>query len=127
MAFLAVCVSDECDCTFMPSHTVAAEAQLNEEFEMQKTAEYVDPENWTHHIPYILPQVSLKCFRLISIPLSLPFVHTQGRTVWWNPLQKAEDELVEDEEDEDEEKEQPEEPEPETGPPLLSAISADES
>ena len=47
--------------------------------------------------------------------------------MWWNPSQKAEDELVEDEEEEDEEKEQPEEPEPETGPSLLSAISADES
>ena len=47
--------------------------------------------------------------------------------MWWNPSQKADDELVEDEEEEDEEKEQPEEPEPETGPSLLSAISADES
>lgn len=37
--------------------TVAAEAQLNEEFEMQKISEYTDPENWVHHIPYILPQV----------------------------------------------------------------------
>ncbi|CAI8048346.1 Radial spoke head protein 6 homolog A [Geodia barretti] len=72
---------------------------------MQKISEYTDPENWVHHIPYILPQ---------------------GRTVWWNPSQKADDELVEDEEEEDEEKEQPEEPEPETGPSLLSAISADE-
>ena len=47
--------------------------------------------------------------------------------MWWNPSQKADDELVEDEEEEDEEKEQPEEPEPETGPSLLSAISANES
>lgn len=30
---------------------------MNEEFEMQKISEYVDPENWVHHIPYILPQV----------------------------------------------------------------------
>ena len=48
--------------------------------------------------------------------------------MWWNPVQKADDELVDDEEEEeDEEKEQPEEPEPETGASILSAISADES
>lgn len=48
--------------------------------------------------------------------------------MWWNPSQKADDELVDDdEEEEDEEKEQPPEPEPEIGPSFLSAISADES
>ena len=48
--------------------------------------------------------------------------------MWWNPDEKAGDELVDDEEEEEEEeKEQPPEAEPETGPSLLSAISADES
>lgn len=45
--------------------------------------------------------------------------------MWFNPVQKAEDEF-EDEEDE-EEKEQPEEPEPEVGPQLLTSIAEDES
>ncbi len=51
----------------------------------------------------------------------------QGRTVWWNPVQKAEDEFEEEEEEEDEDREQPEEPEPETGPQLLTSIAEDAS
>ena len=59
---------------------VAAEAQLNEEFEMQKISEYTDPENWVHHIPYILPQVSLQCLHLThyNLLLSLPSTHNAG-------------------------------------------------
>lgn len=76
----------------------------NAEFEITKIAEFADISNWCHHVSYLLPQ---------------------GRTVWWNPVQKAEDEF-EEEEEEDEEREQPDEPEPETGPPLLTSASEDE-
>ena len=77
----------------------------NAEFEVTKISEYADITNWCHHEPYLLPQ---------------------GRIVWWNPVEKAEDEF-EDEEEEEEEKEQPEEPEPETGPPLLTSAAEDAS
>ena len=76
----------------------------NAEFEITKISELSDISNWCHHVPYILPQ---------------------GRTVWWNPIQKADDEF-EEEEEEDEEREQPDEPEPETGPPLLTSAAEDE-
>ena len=76
----------------------------NAEFEITKISELADISNWSHHVNYILPQ---------------------GRTVWWNPVQKADDEF-EEEEEEDEEKEQPDEPEPETGPPLLTSAAEDE-
>ena len=46
--------------------------------------------------------------------------------MWWNPVQKADDEF-EEEEDEEDEKEQPEEPEPEDGPPLLTSAAEDAS
>lgn len=46
----------------------------------------------------------------------------QGRTSWWNPILKNEEE---EDIDEDEEKEEPEEPEPEVGPPLLTPLSED--
>ena len=46
--------------------------------------------------------------------------------MWWNPVQKADDQFDDDEEDE-EEREQPDEPEPETGPPLLTSAAEDES
>ena len=77
----------------------------NPEFEVGKISEYADITNWCHHISYLLPQ---------------------GRTVWWNPIQKADDEF-EDEEEDDEEKEQLDEPEPETGPPLLTSAAEDAS
>ena len=76
----------------------------NPEFEITKISELADISNWCHHVPYVLPQ---------------------GRTVWWNPVQKAEDEF-EEEEEEEEEREQPDEPEPEIGPPLLTSASEDE-
>lgn len=47
----------------------------------------------------------------------------QGRTRWWNPKQRGEEEEME--EDEEEEKEEPDEPEPELGPPLLTPLSED--
>lgn len=50
----------------------------------------------------------------------------QGRTTWYNPVQKAEDEF-EDGEEGDDEKEQPEELEPETGPQLLTSVAEDAS
>ena len=77
----------------------------NPEFEVDKISEYLDISNWCHHVHYLLPQ---------------------GRTVWWNPIQKADDEFEEEEEEEDE-KEQPEEPEPEDGPPLLTSAAEDAS
>lgn len=78
----------------------------NPEFEVDKISEYLDIAKWRHHTHYLLPQ---------------------GRTVWWNPIQKADDEFEEEEYDEDDEKEQPEEPEPEEGPSLLTAASEDAS
>ncbi len=79
----------------------------NPEFEIDKINEYGDIANWSHHIPYLLPQ---------------------GRTVWWNPVQKADDEFEEaEEEEDDEEKEQPDEPEPEDGPPILTSAAEDAS
>ena len=47
----------------------------------------------------------------------------QGRTLWWNPKQKGEEE---EEEEEEEEKEEPDEVEPESGPPLLTPLSEDQ-
>jgi radial spoke head protein 4A len=74
----------------------------NEEFEPINVRELCDPNNWTHHVQHILPQ---------------------GRTKWWNPKQKNEDEEIEEEEEE--EKEEPDEPEPEIGPQLLTPLSED--
>lgn len=48
----------------------------------------------------------------------------QGRTRWWNPKQRGEEEEM-GEEDEEEEKEEPDEPEPEVGPQLLTPLSED--
>lgn len=48
----------------------------------------------------------------------------QGRTRWWNPKQRGEEEDIEEENDE-EDKEEPDEPEPESGPPLLTPLSED--
>ena len=62
----------------------------------------MSPENWVHHVPYILPQ---------------------GRTVWQNPFPKAEAGDGEDQEDEAKD----EEPvEPETGKDILTMIAADD-
>lgn len=48
----------------------------------------------------------------------------QGRCVWHNPVEKAEDDF--EEEEEEEEKEDVEEPKPESGPQLLTSIAEDE-
>lgn len=47
----------------------------------------------------------------------------QGRTKWWNPTQKNEEEEMEEEEAE--EKDDQEEAQPEIGPPLLNPLSED--
>ncbi len=87
------------------SYTGLGVIEPNPEFEVDKISEYMDISNWCHHVHYLLPQ---------------------GRTVWWNPIQKADDEF-EEEEDDNDEKEQPEEPEPEDGPPLLTSAAEDAS
>lgn len=76
----------------------------NLDFEPLPVRELCDPSlsNWVHHVQHILPQ---------------------GRCVWWNPVQKNEDEF--EDEEEEEEREEPDEPEPETGPPLLTPLSED--
>ncbi|CAF0744569.1 unnamed protein product [Brachionus calyciflorus] len=76
---------------------------LNEEFEGLASRELVDPSNWVHHVLHILPQ---------------------GRTKWWNPKQKSEEEEAEGGEDE-EEKDEPDMPEPEVGPQLLTPLTED--
>lgn len=78
----------------------------NPEFEVDKISEYKDVANWCHNVHYLLPQ---------------------GRTVWWNPVQKADDEFEEEEYDEEDEKEQPNAQEPEDGPPLLTSAAEDAS
>lgn len=47
-----------------------------------------------------------------------------GRTKWWNPKVKNEDEEMGNEEEE-EERAEPDEPEPEFGPQLLTPLSED--
>lgn len=76
----------------------------NLDFEGLTLRELCDPSlsNWAHHVQHILPQ---------------------GRCVWWNPVQKNEDEF--EDEEEEEEREEPDEPEPEQGPPLLTPLSED--
>ena len=59
--------------------------------------------SWVHHVQHILPQ---------------------GRSKWWNPKQKNDEEEMEEEGDE-EDREDPDEPEPEVGPPLLNPLSED--
>lgn len=78
---------------------------INEEFEGMPVRELADPSlaNWVHHVQHILPQ---------------------GRTKWYNPKQKNEDEEMGGE-DEEEEHAEPDEPEPEFGPQLLTPISED--
>ena len=79
---------------------------INPEFEGLSNAELANAANWTHHVPYLLPQ---------------------GRTVWENPTAKPEGEEEEEKEEGKEEEEPEEELEPEVGPALLSPISNDES
>uniref|UniRef100_UPI00398E6A2D radial spoke head protein 6 homolog A n=1 Tax=Pristiophorus japonicus TaxID=55135 RepID=UPI00398E6A2D len=75
----------------------------NLEFEGIPLTELVDNlNNWVHHTQHILPQ---------------------GRCVWFNPVQKKDDDF--EEEEEEEEREAPDEPEPEMGPPLLTPLSED--
>lgn len=45
--------------------------------------------------------------------------------MWFNPIQKADDEF--DDEEDEEEKEEPDEPEPENGPKLLTSVAEDAS
>lgn len=77
---------------------------INTEFEEIPVRDLIDTSlgNWVHHVQYILPQ---------------------GRCRWWNPMEKNEDEALEEEEEG--EGEEPDEPEPETGPPLLTPLSED--
>lgn len=74
----------------------------NDEFEGLPARELIDTANWVHHVLHILPQ---------------------GRTKWWNPSQKGDEEG--EMEDEEEEKEEPDMPEPEVGPQLLTPLTED--
>lgn len=78
---------------------------INEEFEGMPVRELADPSlaNWVHHVQHILPQ---------------------GRTKWYNPKQKSEEEEMGGE-DEEEDRPEPDEPEPEFGPQLLTPLSED--
>ncbi len=78
---------------------------VNDEFEGMPVRELADPglANWVHHAQHILPQ---------------------GRTKWYNPKQKSEEEEMGGE-DEEEERPEPDEPEPEFGPQLLTPLSED--
>ncbi|KAI9101096.1 radial spokehead-like protein-domain-containing protein [Phlyctochytrium arcticum] len=85
---------------------------INPEYETPAPDALVDPSNWVHHIPYILPQ---------------------GRVTWENPVAKRGGDGDEDEnENEDEEgseageREEEPEAEPETGPPVLAPVNSDE-
>uniref|UniRef100_A0A8V0YSE6 Radial spoke head component 4A n=1 Tax=Gallus gallus TaxID=9031 RepID=A0A8V0YSE6_CHICK len=76
----------------------------NPDFEPLSAFEMVESlSTWVHHVPSILKQ---------------------GRCVWFNPLQKTEEE--EGEEEEEEKDEVPDELQQETGPPLLTPLSEDE-
>ncbi|KAG5844531.1 hypothetical protein ANANG_G00163480 [Anguilla anguilla] len=76
----------------------------NPEFEGVPVPEMVESlANWVHHVQHILQQ---------------------GRCVWVNLAEKA-DEDLEEEGDEEEKEEEPDEPEPEVGPPLLTPLSED--
>ena len=43
--------------------------------------------------------------------------------MWYNPLEKTDDQFEDD--DDDDEKDEPDEPHPEEGPPLLTPLSED--
>ncbi|XP_078490298.1 uncharacterized protein LOC100180393 [Ciona intestinalis] len=76
----------------------------NPDFEGVPLRDLIDPSmaNWVHHVQHVLPQ---------------------GRCVWFNPVQKNEEDF--EEEEDEEEREEPDEPEPEVGPPLLTPLSED--
>ena len=62
---------------------------------------------------------------LVRADQSLLSPWVQGRCVWYNPLEKPEDQFEDDEDDDDDNKEEPDEPTPEDGPPLLTPLSED--
>ena len=57
--------------------------------------------------------------------MMLFFALSQGRTTWFNPAQRNDEEEIEEEEDEEEDREEPDDIEPEEGPPLLTPLSED--
>ncbi|ESO03028.1 hypothetical protein HELRODRAFT_173888 [Helobdella robusta] len=75
---------------------------MNTEYEALSVKELIDSSlvNWVHHSPYIL---------------------TQGRTMWWNPVKNV------DEDNEDNEENELPGVEPEIGLPLLTPLSEDVS
>eukprot|EP00158_Paraphelidium_tribonemae_P005455 Partr_v1_DN27351_c1_g1_i2_m46283 putative Radial spoke len=77
---------------------------LNTDFEWPNEETLSSLENWTHHIPYILPQ---------------------GRTVYVKPADVNGKKQTAD--DDDQEQEEEEDTAVETGPPLLSPLSEDAS
>jgi radial spoke head protein 4A len=89
---------------------------LNSDFEWPGLETLMSPENWVHHMPFLLPQ---------------------GRTVWANPFPPTEQQEREPEEGDEEEGDQEEEGannenseengevEPETGPSILTPVSDD--
>jgi radial spoke head protein 4A len=85
-----------------PQEGVAPPVVLNTEFEWPTHESLTLLENWTHHIPYILPQ---------------------GRTQWVNPNPPKESSGDDDEEGKEESEEA--QVEPETGPSILTAIAED--
>ncbi|KAJ3101498.1 Radial spoke head protein 4 A [Phlyctochytrium planicorne] len=86
---------------------------INPEYEGLPNDALLNPSNWVHHVPYILPQ---------------------GRTTWENPSAGAKQEEGGEEGEENEEEneegeeggEENAEVEPETGPPILSSLASDE-
>ncbi|XP_057315110.1 radial spoke head protein 4 homolog A-like [Hydractinia symbiolongicarpus] len=80
----------------------------NEDFEGIPVGDLCDPSFafWVHHNQYILPQ---------------------GRTSWFDPNFKNEEEIEDEEDEEEEEREEPEDTEPEEGPALLTPLSEDEA
>lgn len=80
----------------------------NEDFEGIPVSDLCDPSFafWVHHNQYILPQ---------------------GRTSWFDPNFKNEEEIEDDEDEEEEDREEPEDTEPEEGPALLTPLSEDEA
>ncbi|KAI9203128.1 radial spokehead-like protein [Polychytrium aggregatum] len=85
---------------------------INPEYEGQPNEALLNPANWVHHVPYILPQ---------------------GRVTWENPLASLKKEGNEGEEDEEDggsdagsQEDNEEAPQPEAGPPILSPLSGDE-
>ncbi|KAJ3189489.1 Radial spoke head protein 4 A [Gaertneriomyces sp. JEL0708] len=85
---------------------------INPDYEGLSNDQLLDPANWVHHVPYLLPQ---------------------GRVTWENPLANQND-ADEDEDGSDDGSEgsdagaeEQEQAEPETGPEILSPITDDEA